>query len=101
MAQTVPARDAGDALPGCWLGFVGGPWLDDVDVRDFIQRNYTPYSGDAGFLAGPTPRTAALWQKVDALARAELNGAYLVDPTTPSRITSLMTRAMSRAAGVS
>ncbi len=88
MAQTVPAHDAGDTLPGCWLGFVGGPWLDDVDVRDFVQRNYTPYTGDAGFLAGPTPRTTALWEKVDALAQAELRGAYRVDATTPSRITS-------------
>ncbi len=88
MAQTVPARDAGDTLPGSWLGFVGGPWLDDVDVRDFIQRNYTPYTGDAEFLAGATERTRALWAKVDGLIAAERDGEYRVDPTTPSRITS-------------
>jgi formate C-acetyltransferase len=88
MPHTVPARDAADTLPGAWLGFVGGPWVDDVDVRDFIQRNYTPYTGDASFLAGPTARTTALWAKVQTLAAADMAGHYAVDTTTPSRITS-------------
>ena len=42
---------------GAWRGFPEGAWSDGIDVRDFIQRNYTPYDGDASFLAGPTPRT--------------------------------------------
>ena len=37
-----------------WEGFVKGNWCDEIDVRDFIQLNYTPYEGDASFLAGPT-----------------------------------------------
>ena len=39
MASSSRARDQVDTLPGAWLGFVGGPWVDDVDVRDFLQRN--------------------------------------------------------------
>ena len=42
------------ALQPAWRGFAEGPWTDEIDVRDFIQRNYTPYTGDASFLAGPT-----------------------------------------------
>lgn len=36
-----------------WNGFVGGKWEDEINVRDFIQKNYTPYDGDESFLAGP------------------------------------------------
>ena len=42
------------ALQPAWRGFAEGPWTDEIDVRDFLQRNYTPYTGDASFLAGPT-----------------------------------------------
>ena len=58
--STVPTtdHDARDREPG-WAGFAPGPWTDRIDVRDFIQRNYTPYEGDAAFLAGPTARTTA------------------------------------------
>lgn len=83
-----PERDAVDTLPGAWLGFVGGPWVDEVDVRDFLQRNYTPYTGDASFLAGATERTLALHRTVAGLVARERDGRYLVDPATPSRITS-------------
>ncbi|MDO4590126.1 MAG: formate C-acetyltransferase [Slackia sp.] len=54
-----------------WEGFVGGTWQGEVDVRDFIQRNYTPYEGDESFLAGPTPRTERLWNKVLSLFKEE------------------------------
>ena len=37
-----------------WRGFKGNKWTDDIDVRDFIQKNYTPYDGDESFLEGPT-----------------------------------------------
>lgn len=47
-----------------WEGFEGGTWTGEVDVRDFIQRNYTPYEGDGSFLAGPTQRTTDLWNYV-------------------------------------
>lgn len=40
-----------------WTNFAGGKWESDIDVRDFIQRNYTPYDGDQSFLEGPTEAT--------------------------------------------
>ena len=49
---TPAAAQTSDAQPAAWTGFVAGPWQDQIDVRDFIQRNYTPYTGDASFLAG-------------------------------------------------
>ncbi|WUR85116.1 formate C-acetyltransferase [Streptomyces phaeochromogenes] len=76
--------------PGsAWHGFAGGHWRDHVDVRDFIQANYTPYEGDAAFLAGPTERTRAVWQKIVALFPEERRRGILdVDTATPSTITS-------------
>ncbi|HAV2258618.1 TPA: formate C-acetyltransferase [Raoultella ornithinolytica] len=49
-----------------WQGFKGTDWQAEINVRDFIQHNYTPYEGDESFLAEATPATAALWQKVMA-----------------------------------
>lgn len=43
-----------------WDGFERGAWTEHIDVRDFIQRNYTPYEGDASFLSGPTDKTLRL-----------------------------------------
>ena len=63
MTTTAPTTDRPQTMEA-WRGFVAGPWQDGVDVRDFIQRNYTPYTGDASFLAGPTPRTTAMWEKL-------------------------------------
>ena len=54
-----------------WNGFKGGHWVDDINVRDFIQRNYTPYDGDDSFLAGPTNATNELWGKVQELQAEE------------------------------
>lgn len=54
-----------------WDGFAGTLWKDEINVRDFIQHNYTPYPGDASFLSGPTPRTTALWQQLSELMRTE------------------------------
>ncbi|SUC26360.1 Formate acetyltransferase 1 [Providencia rustigianii] len=47
-----------------WQGFNHGDWQNNVNVRDFIQKNYTPYEGDESFLAGSTPATDKLWEKV-------------------------------------
>ena len=44
-----------------WNGFKGSIWKEEVNVRDFIQNNYTPYDGDEAFLAGPTEATDKLW----------------------------------------
>ena len=54
-----------------WRGFKGTHWLDDVNVRDFIQNNYTPYDGNEDFLAGPTDATNTLWGKLQALQKEE------------------------------
>ena len=81
--------DQADAIPAAWDGFVAGPWQDAIDVRDFIQRNYTPYSGDASFLAGATERTQRVWQTLTAMFPAERErGVYAVDAPTPSTLTS-------------
>jgi formate C-acetyltransferase len=72
-----------------WRGFTDGAWRHGVAVRDFIQANYTPFEGDAGFLAGPTERTTAVWAKLSAMFPEERErGIYDVDANTPSTITS-------------
>ena len=61
-----------------WTGFNPGHWVEDINVRDFIQKNYTPYDGDESFLAGPTEATNELWGKVQELQAAErANGGVL------------------------
>jgi len=85
----VPSDRSDIAVPAAWEGFVTGPWTDHVDVRDFIQRNYTPYEGDASFLAGPTARTTGIWAKLSEMFPEEREkGVYDVDATKPSTITS-------------
>ena len=73
-----------------WNGFVGGKWESEVNVRDFIQKNYTPYDGDDSFLAGPTQNTKDLWKMVLDLQKKEReNGGVLdMDTKVVSTITS-------------
>src|SRR4051794_2841306 len=72
-----------------WRGFAPGAWNDTIDVRDFIQRNYTPYLGDGAFLTGPTERTSALWSGLEKMFAVERErGVYDVDPHTPAGITA-------------
>ena len=52
-----------------WNGFIGGDWEHEINVRDFIQKNYHPYDGDEAFLAGPTQNTLDLWDEVLDLSR--------------------------------
>ena len=54
-----------------WAGFEGRNWKSSVDVRDFIQENYTPYEGDESFLEGPTEATDTLWGKLQELQKEE------------------------------
>ena len=54
-----------------WRGFKGTHWMTDVNVRDFIQNNYTPYDGDESFLAGPTEATDRLWGRLQELQKEE------------------------------
>ena len=67
-----------------WRGFTGGNWQNSIDVRDFIQKNYRPYLGDASFLAGPTARTSQVLEKVQNLLKEEIarGGVYDVDTKT-------------------
>ncbi len=72
-----------------WYGFEPGSWMTDVNVRSFIQHNYTPYEGDESFLAGPTNRTTELWEKVMELMKEENNKGILEAETEkPSTITA-------------
>ncbi|WP_302626741.1 formate C-acetyltransferase [uncultured Eubacterium sp.] len=65
-----------------WTGFNGGAWEKEVNVRDFIQKNYTPYDGDASFLAGPTQNTTDLWNQVLELQKLERERGGVVDMDT-------------------
>ena len=67
------------SLPEAWQGFKTGAWTESVNVRDFIQLNYTPYTGDGSFLSGPTERTIALWDKVKGLMKQELDAGGVLD----------------------
>ena len=71
-----------------WKGFTLGRWSREVDVRDFIQLNYTPYEGTDEFLTEPTENTKKLWEEVLELYKKEReNGDVLdVDTKTPSAI---------------
>ncbi len=73
-----------------WEGFVKGHWNEDINVRDFIQRNYTPYDGGSSFLAGPTEATNILWGKLQALQKEERKkgGVLDMDTSIVSSITS-------------
>ena len=65
-----------------WNGFVGGEWQRVIDVRDFIQKNYTPYEGDDAFLAGPTQNTKDLWNQVLDLSKKEREAGGVLDMDT-------------------
>ena len=71
-----------------WEGFVKGNWCDEVDVRDFIQLNYTPYEGDASFLAGPTEKTLRVWNTLEEKYLSEERKVRIldVDTDTPADI---------------
>lgn len=71
---------------GAWHGFKPGPWTSRVNVRDFLQRNYTPYEGDASFLMGPTERTRALWNGILPLLEEERKKGVLAVSQEPSNI---------------
>ena len=71
-----------------WKGFEPGPWTENIDVRDFIQRNYTPYDGDSSFLAGPTEKTKNVWNHLEEnyLSIERQKRIFDVDTHTPSDI---------------
>ena len=73
-----------------WRTFSGGVWEKEINVRDFIQKNYTPYDGDEEFLAGPTQNTKDLWDQVMDLSKKEREAGGVLDMDTKiiSTITS-------------
>ena len=71
-----------------WSGFSPGLWTKEINVRDFIQQNVTPYYGDGAFLAGPTERTTALWAKLQELFVEERKKGVLDVSQIPSSITA-------------
>ena len=73
-----------------WTGFKEGVWQNEINVRDFIQQNYTAYEGDSSFLAKATPRTEAIMQKLQSLFTLErqYGGVLDIDTATVSSLTS-------------
>lgn len=65
-----------------WDGFNSGTWNNEIDVRDFIQRNYTPYDGDDQFLEAPTKATLKLWEQVGELNKKEREAGGVLDADT-------------------
>ncbi len=65
-----------------WASFKGGVWEKEINVRDFIQKNYTPYEGDETFLEGPTKATNELWEQVMELTEEERNKGGVLDMDT-------------------
>jgi formate C-acetyltransferase len=89
MSTATTDRPGAETTGGeAWAGFAPGPWQDAIDVRDFILRNYTPYEGDASFLAGPTAKTLRVWDRLerDYLSEERRRRVYDVDTTTPADI---------------
>ena len=72
-----------------WRGFKGTKWTDEINVREFIQNNYTPYEGNEAFLEGPTEATNILWAKLQLLQKAEREKGGVLDMET--EIVSSMT----------
>lgn len=85
-----PSTSSATAANAARPPFVTGRWNETIDVRDFIQKNYLSYEGDASFLFGPTERTRRLWEKVKELIREEAarGGILAIDDTIISTITS-------------
>jgi formate C-acetyltransferase len=78
-------RESGEG--DCWRGFRPGDWQTSINVRDFIIRNVKPYSGDEKFLAGPSPRTKAVWAKLQPyFAEERKKGVLAVDAKHPSTL---------------
>ncbi len=75
---------------GNWSGFAAGVWQDEINVRDFIQKNYREYTGNEDFLAKATPRTEMLMQRLEALFKLErqFGGVLEIDTDTVSSLTS-------------
>ena len=85
-----------------WKDFTPGVWQNEINVRDFIQKNYTPYEGDESFLQGPTKETDELWAQVMDLTAKEREAGGVLDmapassPPSPPMVPAIWTRAKRR-----
>jgi formate acetyltransferase 1 len=86
--ETAKSVDMSAANP--WENFAPGNWQENVDVRDFIQKNYAPYTGDDAFLSGPTFRTEQLWAETLELLKKEqeAGGPLEIDADIPAGVTA-------------
>ena len=79
--------------PQAWRNFSGTDWQREINVRDFIVSNVTPYVDGPEFLAKPTKRTLAVWEALQPLFLEEIEKGVLdVDPSTPATLTASRTR---------
>jgi formate C-acetyltransferase len=88
LAKTAKPKDAGGAPETAWDGFSAGLWQSEINVRDFIQVNYTPYDGDESFLSTATARTKKIWKKLTDLFVEERKKGVLDVSQIPSSITA-------------
>src|SRR5574344_322075 len=84
------AKCIGNFMRDEWRNFKGGAWENEINVRDFIQQNYTPYDGNSDFLEGPTENTSKLWDQIMDLSKQEREAGGVLDMDTKviSTITS-------------
>jgi formate C-acetyltransferase len=88
MASPTATLDVTDKQNSAWDGFTEGLWQKEINVRDFIQQNYTPYDGDESFLAPATARTKNIWKQLNELFIEERKKGVLEISQIPSSITS-------------
>ena len=86
--MTVSPPKPTTATADAWRGFKPGLWQRDINVRWFIQQNYTPYDGDGAFLAPPTERTRRIWKRLEDLFVQERKKGVLDVSQVPSSITA-------------
>jgi formate C-acetyltransferase len=88
MVTPISQLEAQQKINLAWEGFESGLWQKEIDVRDFIQQNYTPYEGDASFLAPATERTKKIWEKLNELFVEERKKGVLDISQIPGSIIS-------------
>src|SRR5215471_6426521 len=88
MASPTAKLDVPSEKTSAWTGFTDGIWQKEINVRDFIQQNYTPYDGDESFLALATARTKNIWGKLNELFVEERKKSVLDVSQIPSSITA-------------
>ena len=88
MVTAISPTVASDSSAQAWLGFTTGLWQKEINVRDFIQENYSPYYEDESFLAPATVRTSELWGQLSKLFLEERKKGVLDISKIPSSITA-------------